>query len=70
MAAFTPCHAGYIYTTDRQDLQWRLRESTWLAVCSLVALQIQSACSINSAVVSSHCGRPKMSYILCKSLIS
>ncbi len=28
------------YTADRQDLQWRLRESAWLAVCSRVALQI------------------------------
>ena len=36
------------YTADRQDLQWRLRESAWLAVCSRVALQIQPACSINN----------------------
>lgn len=28
------------YTADRQDLQWCLRESIWLAVCSRVALQI------------------------------
>ena len=28
------------YTVDRQDLQWRPRESTWLAVYSRVALQI------------------------------
>lgn len=28
------------YTADHQDLQWRLRESTWLAVCSRDALQI------------------------------
>lgn len=28
------------YTTDRQDLQWYLRESAWLAVCSQVVLQI------------------------------
>ena len=27
-------------TVTRQDLQWCLRESTWLAVCSRVALQI------------------------------
>ena len=31
------------YTADRQDLQWCLRESTWLAVCSRVALQIYTA---------------------------
>ena len=31
------------YTADRQDLQWCLRESAWLAVCSRVALQIYTA---------------------------
>ena len=33
-------YASRLYTADRQDLQWCLRESTWLAVCSRVALQI------------------------------
>ena len=28
------------YTADRQDLQWCLRESTWLEACSRIALQI------------------------------
>ncbi len=25
------------YTADRQDLQWCLRESIWLAVCSIIS---------------------------------
>ena len=25
------------YTADRQDLQWCLRESPWLAVCSIIS---------------------------------
>ena len=28
------------YTADRQDLQWRPRESGWSMVCSRVVLQI------------------------------
>ena len=31
---------GRDYAADRQDLQWCPRESTWLAVCSRVVLQI------------------------------
>ncbi len=33
-------YASRLYTADRQDLQWHLRESAWLALCSRIALQI------------------------------
>ena len=43
-----------VYTAARQDLQWCLRESTWLAVCSRVALQMYKS---QNAVLYMHTQR-------------